>query len=64
MLAASYQTCDDLGHTALGALMRVSCQVLHMRLKNGEERIAVVPEKTLWWGRKNQAICILLCNHT
>ncbi len=39
---------DDLGHTALGALMRICNQTLHMRLQQRQEGIVKVPKKTLW----------------
>lgn len=38
---------DDLGHTALGALMRICNQTLHMRLQQRQEGIVKVPKKTL-----------------
>lgn len=38
---------NNLSYTALGALVGISNQTLHMRLEKWQERITKVPEKTL-----------------
>lgn len=38
---------DDLRHTALGALVGIRYQTLHMRHQQGQEGIIKVPEKAL-----------------
>lgn len=48
VLAASHQSSDDLGHTALCGFVGVTGQPLHVGFEYRQESVAIVSEKTLF----------------